>query len=151
MTENEHGLSGLRVKPTVFMLFTENCRYNHALTYFRDGSMLIYHNPRCSKSRQTLALIEDQGISPEIVLYLDTPPSVSKIKSLLNKLGIPARELLRKGEPDYKDLGLADKSMSNAALIKAMHEYPKLIERPIVIDGERAILGRPPENVTALF
>lgn len=113
--------------------------------------MQIYHNPRCSKSRQTLALLEERGINPVIILYLDTPPSTSDITSLLGKLNLDARALLRKGEQDYKDLGLANQSIGDAALIKAMHEYPKLIERPIVVSGKHAILGRPPENVLALL
>lgn len=114
-------------------------------------NMQIYHNPRCSKSRQTLALIEAQGISPEIVLYLDTPPTTADLKTLLSKLDLSARQLLRKGEQDYKDLNLKDLSLSEDALIDAMCRHPKLIERPIVIKGEQAILGRPPENVLGLF
>ena len=113
--------------------------------------MQIYHNPRCSKSRQTLALLEEHGVNPEIVLYLDNPPSPKTLKSVLAKLSIPARALLRKGEADYKRLNLSDQSLGEQALIKAMCENPKLIERPIVIDGDRAVLGRPPENVLALL
>lgn len=111
----------------------------------------IYHNPRCSKSRQTLALIEEAGITPEIILYLETPPSASDLKTLLKKLGISARELLRKGEDAYKENNLADKSLSDAQLIEAMANFPKLIERPIVVKGTRAVLGRPPENVSAIL
>lgn len=107
----------------------------------------IYHNPRCSKSRQTLALLEEKGIRPEIVLYLENPPSESTLKGLLNKLGKSPRDILRKGEDAYKENGLADPSLSDAALIKAMAEHPKLIERPIVINGDKAALGRPPESV----
>lgn len=113
--------------------------------------MLIYHNPRCSKSRQTLALLEEHGVTPEIVLYLESPPSLTDIKSLLSKLSLSARELLRKGEQAYKDLNLVDQSLSDSALIKAMQAHPKLIERPIVVKGARAVLGRPPENVLALL
>ncbi|KZY35284.1 arsenate reductase (glutaredoxin) [Oleiphilus sp. HI0043] len=111
----------------------------------------IYHNPRCSKSRQTLALIEEKGIQPEIVLYLDDTPDAKKISEILGKLGIGARELLRKGEQAYKDNELADKTLSDAQLIDAMTKFPKLIERPIVIKGDKAVLGRPTENVLELI
>lgn len=111
----------------------------------------IYHNPRCSKSRQTLALLEENGVEPEVVLYLETPPSASDLKELLSKLGISARDLLRKGEDAYKENGLSDKSLSEDALIQAMTQFPKLIERPIVVKGSKAVLGRPPENVLELI
>lgn len=111
----------------------------------------IYHNPRCSKSRQTLALLEEKGITPEIKLYLQNVPSKEEIGSLLEKLGISARALLRKGEDAFKEKGLKDTSLSDAALIQAMVEEPKLIERPIVVKGEKAVLGRPPENVLELI
>lgn len=111
----------------------------------------IYHNPRCSKSRQTLQLLEQQGIAPDIVLYLETPPDVGEIKALLKKLGIGARDLLRKGEDAYKENKLSDNSLSDDELVTAMAAHPKLIERPIVVKGARAVLGRPPENVQALF
>ena len=115
------------------------------------SELTIYHNPRCSKSRQTLQLIEEAGVSPEIVLYLDTPPSADELKAVLAKLGISARQLLRKGEDAYKENNLADDSLSEADLITKMTEFPKLIERPIVIKGEKAVLGRPPENVQTLL
>lgn len=111
----------------------------------------IYHNPRCSKSRATLQLLEAAGITPEIVLYLESPPSAEEITSLLHKLGISARELLRKGEADYKENNLRDPDLSDAQLIDYMARFPKLIERPIVVKGERAVLGRPPENVNSLL
>ncbi len=114
-------------------------------------AITIYHNPRCSKSRQTLGLIEEKGIQPEIVLYLETPPSEKEIISILKKLGIAPRELLRKGEDAYKELGLKDDVHSDADLIQAMHKHPKLIERPIVIKGDKAVLGRPPENVKSFL
>lgn len=114
-------------------------------------SITIYHNPRCSKSRQTLQLIQEQGIEPEQVLYLDNPPSVAELSALLKKLGRSPRELLRAGEDAYKALSLSDKSLSDAALLTAMAENPKLIERPIVVKGDKAVLGRPPENVLELF
>ena len=111
----------------------------------------IYHNPRCSKSRQTLALIEEKGIIPEIVLYLEDSPDAKTIKSLLGKLGIPPRKLLRKGEDAYKENHLEDTSLSDDALINAMAAFPKLIERPIVVNGDKAVLGRPPENVLSIL
>lgn len=112
---------------------------------------IIYHNPRCSKSRQTLAILEDAGISPTIVKYLDTPPSEAELKGMLQKLGISARELLRKGEDDYKTLNLSDETLTDDQLCNAMSQHPKLIERPIVIHGQHAVLGRPPENVQRLL
>ena len=107
----------------------------------------IYHNPRCSKSRQTLQLLEEKGIKPIIRLYLEDSPSAKELKEVIAKLNISPRELLRKGEDAYKENQLSNKELSDAALIKAMVEFPKLIERPIVIKGEHAKLGRPPEQV----
>jgi len=115
------------------------------------ADITIYHNPRCSKSRQTLELLQENNISPEIILYLETPPSKSEIKSLLNKLGITARELLRSSEDAYKEGNLSDTSLTEEQLIDAMLANPKLIERPIVVAGENAVIGRPPENVLALI
>lgn len=111
---------------------------------------IIYHNPRCSKSRQTLALLTEKGIEPEIVLYLENTPNAAELKTLLGKLGIGARDLLRRGEDAYKEFGLADQSLSEETLIDAMTKAPKLIERPIVVYGDNAVLGRPPENVLEL-
>jgi arsenate reductase len=111
----------------------------------------IYHNPRCSKSRQTLALIEEKGLTPTIIRYLESPPDTAEISDLLMKLGISARALLRKGEQDYKDQNLKNTQLSEAELIDAMATYPKLIERPIVVKNNKAILGRPPENVLDLI
>lgn len=111
----------------------------------------IYHNPRCSKSRQTLQLLEQHGVVPDIVLYLEHPLSKSLLKQLLTKLGMSARDLLRKGEDEYRELGLGDAKVNEAALIEAMHAHPKLIERPIVVRGSRAVLGRPPENILELL
>ena len=113
--------------------------------------MTIYHNPRCSKSRQTLALLEKKGVKPHVIKYLETPPSAKELTELIRALGIPPRELLRKSEADYKTLGLGDKTLSDKALISAMVKAPKLIERPIVVKGKSAVLGRPPENVIALL
>lgn len=111
----------------------------------------IYHNPRCSKSRQTLELLQERGLEPEIVLYLETPPTPGQLKELLVMLDIDARQLLRRGEDAYRDLQLADETLTEAELIEAMCHHPKLIERPIVVHGGRAALGRPPEQVLALF
>ena len=110
----------------------------------------IYHNPRCSKSRTTLALLEDKGIEPEVVLYLETEPDAAEIRGLLDKLGISAAQLVRRGEDAYKELGLG-KDSSEDELVAAMAQRPKLIERPIVVHGDRAVLGRPPENVLDLI
>ena len=111
----------------------------------------IYHNPRCSKSRQTLALIEEKGITPQIVLYLENTPDAKTLKSLLDKLGISPRDLLRKGEDEYKENNLKDPALGDDELIQAMVKHPKLIERPIVVNGNKAVLGRPPENVLAIL
>ena len=114
-------------------------------------TLKIYHNPRCSKSRQTLALIEEAGIAPEVVLYLETPPTKPALKKLLKQLGLSPRELLRKGEPAFKELGLKDSAHTDDEIIDLMIENPKLIERPIVSDGTKSVLGRPPENVLELL
>ena len=111
----------------------------------------LYHNPRCSKSREALNLLREQGHEPDVILYLETPPNAKTLKEIVEKLGISARELLRKGEDAYKDLNLADEKLSDAALIKAMVENPKLIERPIAINGDKAVIGRPPENVKSIL
>jgi arsenate reductase len=114
------------------------------------SAVTIYHNPRCSKSRNTLALLEEHGVSPDVVLYLETPPDASELQALLKKLGMQAGELVRRGEADYKEAGL-DKNSSDADVLAAMVKYPKLIERPIVVKGRKAVLGRPPENVLELI
>jgi arsenate reductase len=110
----------------------------------------IYHNPRCSKSRTTLGLLEERGINPEVVLYLEQTLEVGQIGALLSKLGITASELVRRGEEVYKECQL-NKGSSEQELIAAMASHPKLIERPIVVRGDRAVLGRPPENVLGLI
>ena len=113
--------------------------------------LTIYHNPRCSKSRQTLALIEAGGVEVRVVHYLETPPTCAELAQLLKKLGMAPRDLLRRGEPDYKGLKLSDTTLDDSSIIQAMSEYPKLIERPIVVSGSRAVIGRPPENVNVLL
>ncbi len=109
----------------------------------------IYHNPRCSKSRQTLALLGERGIEPDIIEYLETPPSVEELTNILSMLGIGPRELLRKKEA--KEAGLDDPGLDDAALIKAMVANPIVIERPIVINNGKAALGRPPESVADIL
>ena len=111
----------------------------------------LYHNPRCSKSRQALALLEEKGIKPDIVLYLDAPPDEKTLRSVLKKLGIPARELLRKGEDEFKQLQLENTALTESDLITAMCTHPRLIERPIVINGNCAVIGRPPEKVLEII
>ena len=108
--------------------------------------MIIWHNPKCSKSREALKLLEEKGGEFNVFKYLDTPPSRDEIVALLGKLGISARELMRTKEDLYKELGLAEVK-EESKLIDALAEYPKLIERPIVIDANRAVIGRPVERV----
>lgn len=115
------------------------------------SSVTIYHNPRCSKSRQTLQMLEEQGITPEIRLYLQDIPSVEELQDVLTKLGISARELLRTKEQEYKDLELKDAAKSDQDILAAMIAHPKLIERPIVIKGDQARIGRPPEQVLEIL
>ncbi len=107
----------------------------------------IFHNPRCSKSRQTLAMIEEKCVQPEIVNYLETPPTEGELKDILKLLGIGPRDLMRRKEAEYKAQGLDEENLSDDELIKAMVATPKLIERPIVIANGKAALGRPPELV----
>jgi arsenate reductase len=107
----------------------------------------IYHNPRCSKSRQTLALLEEQGHVPVVIDYLKTPPTATELQTLLKKLKMKPRELMRKGEEVYKTLRLDNENLSDENLVKAMVENPILIERPIVVAGAKAKIGRPPESV----
>jgi len=110
----------------------------------------IYHNPRCTKSRATLELLRQRGIEPVIVLYLETPPNAATLRAIVAKLGIEPEQLVRKGEDLYKSK-YAGKALSDAQWIKAMVDDPVLIERPIVVHSERAVIGRPPENVEPLL
>ena len=114
-------------------------------------SLTIYHNPRCSKSREALRLIEERGIAPQVVRYLETPPDAGTLDALLRLLGLEPRELIRRKEPEYEALGLDDTSLSRESLIAAMVAHPRLIERPIVVKDGKAILGRPPERVLDLL
>ena len=115
------------------------------------NNFTIYHNPRCSKSRKTLDLLRSNNIEPQIILYLKDPLTEKEISGLLKKLNISARDLLRKNEEAYKINGLSDKSISENDLVSIMRTFPKLIERPIVVKGNTAVLGRPPENVNKLI
>jgi len=111
----------------------------------------IYHNPRCSKSRATMEILEEKGIEPKVIEYLKTPPDAETLDGFLKKLGMEPRQLMRRGEAPYKELNLADKDKDRAALIRAMVENPILIERPIVVNGSKVALGRPPENVLGIL
>lgn len=106
----------------------------------------IYHNPRCSKSRQTLDLLQSKNLDPQVILYLDNPPSISEIKEILNLLKLSPLAVIRKKEAEFKEQNLSDKS-SDEELIKAIAATPKLLERPIVINGKKAAIGRPIENI----
>ncbi len=107
----------------------------------------IFHNPRCSKSRQTLQLLRDNGVEPEIVEYLNQPPSATELKGILDLLGMEPRALMRRGEAAYKENGLGDAAVTDEQLVAAMTEHPILIERPIVLANGKAAIGRPPESV----
>lgn len=111
----------------------------------------IYHNPRCSKSREALALLRDRGVEPVVVEYLQTPPDAATLKTLLAALGLRPRALLRRQEPEYSELGLDDPLIRDDALIDAMVAHPRLIERPIVMIDGKAVLGRPPAKVLEII
>ncbi len=115
------------------------------------SEVIIYHNPRCSKSRQTLALLEEQGIKPDVRKYLEDAPSAEELRLVLTQLGIPARSLLRNKETEFKENGLDDLTLSDDQIIDIMTQVPKLIERPIVIKGDNARIGRPPESVLEIL
>ena len=120
------------------------------LCLIKTSMLKIYHNPRCSKSRETLQIIKDEGKEVEIVEYLNQIPTASELKGILTKLGLAPQQILRKGEPVFKEK-FKGKTLTNDEWIEAMVTYPKLIERPIVIKGDQAVLGRPPQNVVDLF
>lgn len=115
------------------------------------SEVVIYHNPRCSKSRQTLNLLKERGIEPRIVEYLKTPPDEQTLSGILDMLGIQPADLVRTKEDEFRALGLHEKTNDPKALIRAMTEHPILIERPVVINGDRARVGRPPENVLEIL
>ncbi|MCG2633676.1 MAG: arsenate reductase (glutaredoxin) [Gammaproteobacteria bacterium] len=115
-------------------------------------AVIIYHNPRCSKSRQTLQLLQARGIEPEIIEYLKTPPSKTELESLLALLELSPRGLMRTKEAEYRENSLDDPALGTDALVEAMIACPKLMERPIVVvDGLRAAVGRPPERVLSIL
>lgn len=114
-------------------------------------TVTIWHNPRCSKSRATLAILKDKGIRFNIVSYLDASPSAAEIDKVLTSLGMEPRDLMRKGESAYKENGLDKPDLSRDQLIAAMVKNPILIERPVVIKGEKAAIGRPPESVLEIL
>ncbi|MCW8925645.1 MAG: arsenate reductase (glutaredoxin) [Xanthomonadales bacterium] len=111
----------------------------------------ILHNPRCSKSRATLKLLQEAGVDPEVIEYLQTPPDAEQLVSILRKLGLKPRELMRKGQSEYKAMGLDDMQLSDERLVAAMLEAPILIERPIVLANGKAAIGRPPESVLEIL
>ena len=115
------------------------------------SNFIIYHNPRCSKSRQALTLLHEKGCAPRIFLYLEEELTFQDLKEILQKLNMEPRDLLRKGEEEYKKNNLSNHKLSNEDLINFMIKHPKLIERPIVIKNKRAVLGRPTENVLNLI
>lgn len=112
---------------------------------------VLYHNPRCSKSRQALQLLRDHGIEPTVVEYLKSPLTADQLAALLKKLRLSARDILRDGEAEYTTLKLADPSKSEQELIQALVAHPVLLQRPIVEHGSKAVVGRPPENIQKLF
>jgi len=114
-------------------------------------SVKIYHNPRCSKSRQTLQLLEEQGVQAEVIEYLKTPPSAAELDSILTLLDMQPRELMRKSEAEYKETGMDNPDLTRSALIAGMVSTPKLIERPIVLTNGKAAIGRPPESILAIL
>ena len=116
-----------------------------------SDQITMYHNPRCSKSRATMKILEEKGVEPRIIEYLKTPPDAKTLDGFLKKLGMEPRELMRRKEAPYKELNLKDESLSRAALIAAMVENPILIERPIVVSGGKVALGRPPESVLEIL
>ena len=116
-----------------------------------NNKLVIYHNPRCSKSRQTLEIIKSKNIEPTIVLYLIDKLSKDEIKNLLLKLGLSIREILRTGEEEYKKNNLQNKNLSNEKLIEFLIKFPRLLERPIVVKNSKAVIGRPPENILNLL
>lgn len=111
----------------------------------------LFHNPRCSKSRQALALLEARGLAPVVVDYLAAPPSPARIEEILGLLGIGPRELMRRDEPEYRALGLDAPDLDRSALVAALAAHPRLIQRPILVNGGRAAIGRPPEAILEIL
>lgn len=121
------------------------------MTEYPHMTLTIYHNPRCSKSRKTLELINENGLDPEVVEYLKTPPDSEVILRLAAELGLPVRSLMRTGEAAYKEATDIPDESDDDALASWLSQHPIVIERPIVSDGTRAVIGRPPENVLSLL
>ena len=115
------------------------------------NDVVIYHNPKCAKSRATLALLQARGIAPTVIEYLKTPPTAAELDRILQLLKLAPRELMRRKEPEYADANLADPGLTRDTLIRAMVQRPRLIERPIVLANGRAAIGRPPENILAIL
>ena len=113
--------------------------------------LILYHNPRCSKSRSALELLEQRGLTPSVVRYLEHPPTAAELQQIIKRLGIDPRQLLRSGEAEYKALNLADPTITDEQIIDAMATHPKLIERPILVAGDMAVIGRPPEKVLEIL
>ena len=113
--------------------------------------LILYHNPRCSKSRNALELLEQRGLTPSVIRYLETPPSADELRQILARLGISPRQLLRSGEEEYKTLNPTDPPLTDEQIIDAMVAHPKLIERPILVVGDTAVIGRPPEKVLEIL
>ena len=116
-----------------------------------NDKTVIYHNPRCSKSRETLQIIEDNQVDTEIIEYLETPPDADELRRIIDLLGVSARDIMRSTESVYKEADLDDESLSDDELIDAICEYPELLQRPIVISGNRAVIGRPPSRVLEII
>lgn len=114
-------------------------------------TVTIYHNPRCSKSRKTLQLLRDNDVEPTIVEYLSTPPNTEELSRILDLLKLEPRDLMRKNEAEYKTAGFDNSELSGEQLIQGMVDHPRIIERPIVVTGEKAAVGRPPENVLRIL
>jgi arsenate reductase len=115
------------------------------------SKVALYHNPRCSKSRAARELLEARGVELDIVEYLVTPPDAATLRGLVRRIGVGARDLLRTGEPEYRELGLDNQALTDDALLAAIAAHPRLLERPIAVRGERAVIGRPPERVLELL
>jgi arsenate reductase len=111
----------------------------------------IYHNPDCSKSRAALALLEENDVSPEIIYYLESPPSIEDLKSLLGKLGLQLHDIIRRSEDDFGELGLDDGTLSDEIVLDLLQKHPQLLQRPIVVKGDKAIIARPPEDVLGMI
>jgi arsenate reductase (glutaredoxin) len=114
-------------------------------------TITIYHNPECSKSRAALALLEENDINPQIIYYLETPPSIDELKSLLQKLGVDLHAIIRRSEDDFDELGLDDETLSEEIVLDLLQKHPHLLQRPIVVKGDKAIIARPPEAVLGLL